>query len=172
MPTRPLIVPARLDRRLRQVATARGETPKALLRTILKLTLPALAGERPSRRWWLTSMHLAGEDVARVGLGKVLSEAPRWTAEPAGCVKDRAALCLLRRDDEVLLVVEFLPHCRRLWLHGALGERQSERTLILHPAEAWVDLSATGWRRMLAEADRLADELQDAGRPRAGSRGP
>ena len=108
----------------------------------------------------------------RIGLDKVLSEFPRWRVEPAGSVENPGTLCVLRRDDGGLLVAEFVPHRRQLYLYGALGERQSERTLILHPAEAWVDLSATGWRRMLAEADRLADELQDAGRPRAGSRGP
>src|SRR5690606_30508746 len=44
-------------------------------------------------------MHLADEDAGRIGLGKVLAEAPRWKAEPAGNPRDRAALCLLRRDD-------------------------------------------------------------------------
>lgn len=160
MPTKPLTLPVRLDRRLRRVAAARGQTPRALLRMILTATLPTLSGERPLPRWWLTVMHLAEEDAGRIGLGKVLDEAPRWKAEPAGNPPDRAALCLLRRDDGPLLVVEFVPHRRQLYLVGASGERQAERALILHASEAWVDLSAAGWRRMLAEADRLADELQ------------
>jgi hypothetical protein len=158
MHPKPLTLPADLDRRLRGVAAERGESPRALLRTILRITLSTLAGQRPLPSWWLTVMHLADEDLARVGLDKILTEAPRWSAEPVG-TPDLGALCLLRRDDGVWLTVEFVHHRRKLHLLGGLGDRYSERSLILDAKEAWIDLSAAAWRRMLTEADRLADEL-------------
>jgi hypothetical protein len=59
----------------------------------------------------------------------------------------------------VVAMAAYRPGRRKLRLFAGHGEAVRDASLALGPDEAWIDLGAGAWRRVVARADRLADEL-------------
>ena len=179
-PSPALVVTDELAARVRAVAEQHEMSTEDALAWLLGLVLDAV--ERPlgrSARWVLCLVQTDDGPTPPVGFHKVIGDFPRWTtrivplrrsdddaALPEDGVEDavsadepRCDLCLLRRDDGVEVLVEVLTMSGEVFIHAMRNHQHQNQSLPLACHEAWIDFGARVWRRVLATADELADEL-------------
>lgn len=196
----PLLVPEDLAPRVRSVADKTQRSTDDFLRDVLEAAVEIF--DEPvvrHRRWFLGYLRTDDGPTPPAGLDKVLDAFPRWRTvglvsgedETGGDRSERPHTgdavvtsdgesrcepCLLERDDGVAIVVEVLPSIGRVRLVAAANGRDAESLLDLECHQAWLDLGARVWRRVLVAADDLSDRLMtgqaDQGGAGAAGEGP
>jgi hypothetical protein len=179
-PSHALVVTDELAARVRAVAEQHEMSAEDALAWLLGLILDAV--ERPlerSAQWVLCLVQTDDGPTPPVGFDKVIGDFPRWTtrivplrrsdddaALPEEGVEDavsaeepRCDLCLLRRDDGVEVLVEVLTMSGEVLIHAMRNHQHQKQNLPLACHEVWIDFGSRVWRRMLATADELADQL-------------
>lgn len=181
----PLVVPDELAPRVRAVAAEEGMGAEKALTWLLALVLDAVEqSPRRSGRWMLAFLETDDGPTPPTGLEKVFDEFPRWaadrvplskrdrsgaddqTSEAAGEDQAQATqeapscdLCVLRRDDGANALVEVMTVTGEAVVHVWRGDQRAEQALPLACHEAWIDMGARVWDRLMKAADELADGL-------------
>jgi len=186
----PLVVPEELASRVRAVAEQGGMSVEETLADLLALVLEVVEkGPCRTGRWLLSFVDTDDGPTPPAGLGTAFQEfSSRWSVvrvpaserEPAapepettpGAAADsaedaadapRCELCVLRRDDDATAIIEVVTTTGEAVVFVQRGEHRADIALPLECHEAWLDLGARVWRRVMHAADELADGLAASG---------